>query len=160
MAKDKIKSQVSTPDSYKLYKKSTTYPVPPKVYVTIVNEFFKFLIKQVIEGTHIKLPARLGSILVRGTKIKPRIENGQIKGASPDWAKTKELWDSNPEAKAQKKTIYCLNEHTNGVRYRIAWSKLEAVMENKSLYSLVFSRLNKRTVYRNIIAGKEYYVQN
>ena len=54
----------------------------------------------------------------------------------PNWAKTKELWEKNPEAKAKKQLVYCTNDHTNGIRYKIIWSKRRVLVENKTLYSL------------------------
>lgn len=151
---------VSTPDSYNTYKLLSDNPIEKKHYIKIVNEFFKFIMSLLLDGEHINLPQRMGSILIRGKKIRPKLDaDGNIKGASPDWVKTKALWARNPEAKEQKKTIQCLNEHSNGIRYRIHWIKINVNTENCSLYSIIFSRSNKRAVYQRILAGKEYFVK-
>lgn len=153
--------KVATRHSYKTYLRlSKTEPVSLTIYCNILNEFFKFLMNLVLEGEHIKLPYRTGSILITGLKTKPRIdENGEIKGLNPDWVKTKALWNSNPEAKASKKVIYNFNEHTHGIRYKITWVKKRLDILNNDLYSLIFSRTNKRDVMTKIYEGKEYYVR-
>lgn len=115
----------------------------------------------VFNGEDVCLPGRVGSIQVVGRKMTPKIKSdGTIGGAGPDWVKTKELWDRNPEAKAERRIVVHLNEHTNGLRYKITWHKRRVNMENQKLYSLIFSRTNKRDVHKMILSGKEYYIKN
>lgn len=154
-------AKVATRHSYKTYLKlnTKTNPVSLTIYCNILNEFFKFIMGLILDGEHVKLPYRTGSILITGCKTKPRIdENGDIKGLSPDWVKTKALWNKDPEAKKLKKIIYNFNEHTHGVRYKITWVKKGINILNNDLYSLIFSRTNKRDVMTKIYEGKEYYV--
>lgn len=159
-----VGNKVSTPDSYKTYLALSNSPVSKTVYLDIVNQFFKFMMSLIFQGEQIKLPFKTGTVLIQGAKIKPKLEviNGVnvIKGVGPDWVKTKKLWDSSPEAKAAKKIVYHLNEHTNGIRYKITWTKKGINIENHSLYSLIFSRANKRAVHQMILDGKEYFVKN
>lgn len=158
---------VSTRDSYKTYVSLSKERYPDKEpirdidYFKIVNLFFKFLMDLILEGEHIILPFGMGEILITGLKTKPRLDaDGNIKGLSPDWVKTKKLWESNPEAKASKKVLYHFNEHTLGIRYKITWVKKNTKFENHNLYSLVFARTNKRAVHNKILEGKEYYVRH
>jgi hypothetical protein len=78
----------------------------------------------------------------------------------PNWAKTKELWDKNPEAKATKKIVYCLNEETDGVVYKLHWSKNRVPIENKLYYNFILTRANKRAIHQSIKQGKEYLIKS
>ena len=110
--------------SYREYKKNFSNTVDIKTYIEISTKYIKFLMSKVFEGEEVTLPARLGTIRIVGTRQEVKVdENGNIKGLSPNWKKTKELWDSNSEAKANKKLIYNTNEHSSGIRYKFIWSK-------------------------------------
>ncbi len=156
--------QVGVRHSYETYLEacSVTGLIPRKkpIYIDIVNGFFKYIMELVFEGHQVKLLARTGSIYIRGKKEKPRIKDGKIEGLAPDWVKTKKLWESNPEAKEQKRLVYHTNEHTHGIRYKIMWSKKDIATENASFYALKFSWDNKRTVNKLLLEGKEYIVEN
>lgn len=146
-------------DSYKFYKDEYNSVIGIKIYLEIVLGYIQFLMFKVFEGHEIKLPARLGSFYIRGRKVKPRIgQDGEIKGLAPNWADTKKLWDSNPEAKEKKEIVYCFNEHTDGVRYKLIWSKKNVNVKNKMIYSIRFSRDNKREVLRRLQKQQEYIV--
>ncbi len=144
-------------DSYRYYKEETEKPVPLNIYLNVTQEFIKFLMNKVLEGEKIKLPEGMGTVFVKGKKVKLKVgENGEIVGAPPDWVKTKQLWEECPECKESKKLVYHLNEHTNGIRYKIFWSRKNSLIRNKSLYSLIFTRTNKRTLHNLIKNGKEF----
>lgn len=145
-------------DSYKYYKKEAETPVPLKDYIAISQDFTKFIMSKVFEGEKVKLPEGMGTLYVKGKKVKMRVhpETGEIMGAAPDWVNTKKLWESSKEAKERKQLVYHLNEHTNGVRYKIFWSRKNNPIKNKSLYSLIFTRTNKRILHTLLKKGKEY----
>lgn len=148
-------------DSYKHYKSEVKESVDIKVYLEIASEFMKFIMKKVFDGFEVKLPARLGSFQIIGRKVKPKLnEEGEIANLAPDWVKTKALWESNPKAKLNKELVYCFNEHTNGVRYKFLWSKKNVNVINKGIYSIKFSRANKRKINELVKQGKEYMVIN
>lgn len=147
--------------SYKFYKDEVENPVDIKVYLDIVSGFMKFLMEKVFLGFEVKLPARLGSFQIIGRKVKPKLdENGEIMGLAPNWAETKKLWESNPKAKEKKELVYCFNEHSNGIKYKFLWSKKDVNLPNKGIYSIKFSRANKRMINTLIKKGKEYFVTN
>lgn len=150
-------------DSFAFYKNSVETPVLDiRIYMSIVLGFIQFIMRRVFEGNDVRLSVNqsLGTIAVRGTKITPRInEEGRITKLAPDWGATKKLWACNPEAKEKKEVLYCFNEHTNGIRYRIVWYLQGIKVPNKSLYSLIFSKGvngNKRLLSKHIKQGKEY----
>jgi hypothetical protein len=152
-----IKDSANIRDSYSLYKANIETPIDIRTYIEIVNGFIKFLMDKVLEGWDIRLPAKLGVIGIRGKKVKPKVDkDGKIKGLAPNWGETRKLWAKDEKAKENKTILYCFNEHTNGVRYNIEWIKKTALFKNKSVYSLRFSRGNKRTTSAKIYNGAEY----
>lgn len=148
--------KVSLSDSFKYSKLKMSY----NEYAEINKGFMKFIMNKVLEGEQIELPVRMGILMVVGRKVTPKIdENGNIGNLAPDWVKTKKLWDSNPQAKEAKTLVYHMNEHTNGVRYKIIWDKSMSGAMNKILYIFKPSRENKRKTWKSILAGKEFYVK-
>jgi hypothetical protein len=144
-------------DSYKKYCETTDNPVDIKTYLLITGDYNKFLINKVLEGKEVTLPSRMGTLSILGKKQKVRVdEDGNIQGLAPDWVKTKELWESNPQAAKDKKLVYHINAHTDNVRYKFLWSKSQVLVENKTLYSLRMTRDNKRAVHAMIKQGKQY----
>ena len=118
----------------------------------------KFLILKLLSTGEIILPERLGRLSIFGKKVNVRIENGEIKGLAPDWVKTKQLWDSDEEAKNNKQLVYHFNEETNGIRYKFSWSKNRVLVSNKTLYNLRMTRSNKRELSKLVREGKEYLI--
>lgn len=147
-------------DSYKLYKETSENPIDIKIYLYIVNGFMKFLMKELFEYGEIKLPERLGHISIIARKVKPKIEDGFIRGLAPDWASTKKLWETDTTAKAMKKLVFFFNESTNGLRYKFFWSKNRVLVPNKTLYVFQATRGNKRQLSALIKEGKEYLIKN
>lgn len=142
--------------SYKQYKKDCQNTVDIKTYIDISTRYIKFLMDKVVDGYEVTLPNRLGTLRVYGIKQEVKFVDGKIKGLSPNWQKTLELWRTNPEAKEKKQMVYNTNEHSGGMRYKFIWSKTRILVLNKSLYSLRMTRENKRKIYKAVMAGKEY----
>ena len=153
-----MKKFYNTRDSYVVYKNMSDNPINISEYVQIINQFMKFLILKLLSTGEIILPERLGRLSIFGKKVNVRIENGEIKGLAPDWVKTKQLWDSDEEAKNNKQLVYHFNEETNGIRYKFFWSKNRVLVSNKTLYNLRMTRSNKRELSKLIREGKEYLI--
>ena len=146
--------------SYKYYKeKKEESDVEIGLYAKINSLFCKFMAEQVLEGEEIALPKRFGKLMILGKKESPRLVNGKIVGLSPNWPRTKELWDRDPEAKEQRKIVYNTNEHSDGYRYRCQWSKKNVFKQNKNLYSFKLTRANKRALMERIKNNKEYLIK-
>lgn len=156
----KMKNFYNTRDSYTVYKTISEDPIDIRQYITIVNEFMKFLMQRLFDTGLITFPERLGTLQIIGKKVKFKIEDGKIKGLAPDWLKTKELWENDLKAKEEKQLVYFFNEHSNGIRYKFLWSKNRVLVSNKTLYNLKLSRANKRTLTPLINSGKEYLIKN
>ena len=153
-----MKKFYNTRDSYIVYKNMSVNPINISEYVQIINQFMKFLILKLLSTGEIILPERLGRLSIFGKKVNVRIEDGEIKGLAPDWVKTKQLWDSDEEAKNNKQLVYHFNEETNGIRYKFFWSKNRVLVSNKTLYNLRMTRSNKRELSKLVKEGKEYLI--
>jgi hypothetical protein len=154
------KTELNIRSSYKLYKEKVETPINEKDYVNIANGYMQFLIQKVIEGEEITIPAKLGTMFIQGTKKSLKFNKDGVPLLPPNWAKTKQLWDSNPEAKQTKKIVYCLNEETDGVVYKLLWSKNRVPIENKLYYNFILTRANKRAIHQQIKQGKEYLIKS
>lgn len=152
------KNHYNINDSYVVYKNISNDPVDKSIYLQITNQFMKFLSSKLLSQGEINIPERLGKLSIYGKKVKVKVEDGQIKGLAPDWVKTKELWESDKEAKNKKQLVYHFNEETNGIRYKFAWSKNRVLVSNKTLYNLRMTRSNKRELSKLVKEGKEYLI--
>ena len=155
-----MKKFYNTRDSYVVYKNMSDNPINISEYVQIINHFMKFLITKLLTTGEINIPERLGRLSIFGKKVNVRIEDGEIKGLAPDWVKTKQLWDSDEEAKNNKQLVYHFNEETNGIRYKFSWSKNRVLVSNKTLYNLRMTRSNKRELSKLVREGKEYLIKD
>ena len=155
-----MKKFYNTRDSYVVYKNMSVNPINISQYVQIINHFMKFLSSKLLSTGEIILPERLGRLSIFGKKVNVRIEDGEIKGLAPDWVKTKQLWDSDAEAKENKQLVYHFNEETNGIRYKFSWSKNRVLVSNKTLYNLRMTRSNKRELSKLVREGKEYLIKD
>ena len=152
------KNHYNINDSYVVYKNISNDPVDKSIYLQITNQFMKFLSSKLLSQGEINIPERLGKLSIYGKKVKVKVEDGQIKGLAPDWVKTKELWESDKEAKNKKQLVYHFNEETNGIRYKYVWSKNRVLVSNKTLYNLRMTRTNKRELSKLVKEGKEYLI--
>ena len=153
-----MKKFYNTRDSYVVYKNMSVNPINISQYVQIINHFMKFLSSKLLSTGEINIPERLGKLSIFGKKVNVRIEDGEIKGLAPDWVKTKQLWESDEEAKNNKQLVYHFNEETNGIRYKFSWSKNRVLVSNKTLYNLRMTRSNKRELSKLVREGKEYLI--
>ncbi|MDB4285894.1 hypothetical protein N9933_01170 [bacterium] len=152
---------MNTRDTYKRYKKFSKKPVSIKEYLDINSLFIKYMISNVLNGESISLPERFGTLSIVGKKTKIKFDEfNRPKGLAPDWKRTKRLWAKNEEAKEKKQLVFHTNDHSDGIRYKFLWSKKRMFIKNKTLYSLILTRANKRAVAKNVKNGQEYTEQH
>lgn len=134
--------------------------IPYTEYYKLINDYMQFIADEIIEhGKEVILPAGCGRLQMVGKQVKPTfLEDGNMVGLAPDWKSTYALWQADPEAKKKKKKIFFFNEHSNGIRYKIRWSKSKLGPFSR-FYFFQLTRTNKRTLAANIKAGKEYMVE-
>jgi hypothetical protein len=137
--KNTIQHPYVLPDFYKDYIKDipidSTYYVTYNEYAKIVGLFYKEVSSKIInEGELFRMPFRLGDTYIEKKKLdynnRPPI----------DWQMTTQ----------HGKVIYNFNEHSDGYKYEMKWSKLTSIFHNLYLYRLVYTRTNKRKVAKCI----------
>jgi hypothetical protein len=148
--------------SYKQYREAGgTTEVKRVEFCRVANDFNKHMIGLVFEGNEVKVPERLGTIIVKGKKVETEFDEelGRISNQSIDFGETNKLWAKCPDCEERKQMVYHLNEHTNGVRYRYFWSRDRVLVENKMFYTMRFTRANKRGLSKLIKSGTEFYIE-
>ena len=153
------KTDLNIRSSYKRYSKEVETPVEINDFISIANGYMEFLMQKVREGEEVIMPAKIGTLFIQGTKKNLKFNKDGVPLLPPNWGETKKLWDRSPDAKATKKIVYCLNEETNGVVYKVNWSKNRVPIENKIYYNLILTRDNKRAIHNKIKEGKEYLIK-
>ena len=109
----------------------------------ILDKFNKIIKEKILNASEsFKMPCRLGLIAI--VKYKPKTYTQ--KSLSKDYKTSKEL----------NKTIYHLNEHSNGYKYRLYWSKNRNTFPDIYKYNLSLVRQNKRKLAQLIFNGNDY----
>lgn len=142
--------------SYKHYSNQVENKVTKKIYLSVLNGFAEFLMNAVLEGEHVTLPSKIGSIEIIGKKLKPKVTDNGIEGLTINWQATKKLWKECETCKQKEQKVYYFNEHSDGIRYRFMWSRNSILMTNKYLYTYVPNRKSKAKLFKKVLEGKEY----
>lgn len=133
--------------------------VDVKTYSLILKTMFKLMWEDILEGHEIVLPLRLGTIQITGIKTKPKFNDKGELMLPVDWGSTNKMWKEHPELKEKKQLVYFTNDHTNGVRYKVKWSKQGVIFKNKIIYEFVAARANLRQLAQVIKNGKQYHYE-
>ena len=108
---------------------------------SIILDYYDYIRDELLnKGNSIKLPCNLGTISI----VKKKSEYWNGKGCSIDYKATRE----------NNKLIYYINEHSDGYKFRLYWSKLKCNISNGIKYMMILSRDNKRRLAQ-IIKNKE-----
>ena len=135
----KNKKSVTFKDMYK----TMPVEVPYSLYNRILDEMCIIILEHVLNAAQgFKMPFGLGYIQV--VKYKPQQLNS--KSLSVDYSASKEYG----------KTVYHLNEHSDGYKYRLYWSKLPRTFPDRYKYQLCFVRQNKRRLAQLIFNKNDY----
>lgn len=112
-------------------------------YKYIVNYFYDLFLNALFEDSKlIKLPYGLGSVCI--VKYKPKTLTQ--KSLSVDYKASAEYG----------KKIYHLNEHSDGYKFRLYWSKLPQTFPDRYKYQLSLVRTNKRKLAQYIFNKHDY----
>ena len=124
----KNKKSYTILDIYRAYNKINEN-VPYLRYKRILDEFNKVVKDEILERSQLfKMPYGLGSICI--VKYKTSKEEG--------------------------KKIYHLNEHSNGYKYRLYWTKIPKTFSKRYMYQIQFVRDNKRHLAQLIFNKQDY----
>lgn len=140
----KNKQSYTTIDMYNYYlSKNIDSKVSYVRFKRIIDEMYKIILDHIQNRSEcFKMPCGLGFIMV--IKYKPKSYN--TKSLSVDYKQTQ----------LQNKRIYHLNEHSNGYKYRLFWSKQPYTFADRYKYQLSFVRENKRRLAKLIFNRQDY----
>ena len=135
----KNKQSVTFRDMYKTMPIEVDYGL----YKRILEEMCKVILEHVLERSEgFKMPLGLGFIQIG--KYRP-------KTLSPE-----SLSVDYKASKKYDKRIYHLNEHSDGYKYRLYWSKIPRTFPNRYKYQLSMVRKNKRRLAQLIFNKQDY----
>lgn len=137
------KQSATIRDIYAQYHKDNKNDVSYNTFKTILNEFNSELKNCLLESSEgFKMPFGLGYVQI--VKYKPK-------------SYTKKSLSIDYKSSAQYgKIIYHLNEHSNGYKYRLYWSKIPQTFPDRYKYQLQLVRQNKRHLAQLIFNHKDY----
>lgn len=128
---------------YKYYKANSPYKVEYNLYKRILDKMSQIISEAVLDRSEgFKMPCGLGYIQVG--KYQPK--NYNSKSLSIDYKLTREYG----------KVIYHLNEHSNGYKYRLHWSRVPMTFADRYKYQLCLVRANKRKLAQLIFNKHDY----
>ena len=117
--------------------------VPYATYKRILDEMCSIILECVLERSEgFKMPFGLGFIQIG--KYKPKEYSG--KSLSVDYKASNEYG----------KKVYHLNEHSDGYKFRLYWSKIPRVFPDRYKYQLCLVRANKRRLAQLIFNKHDY----
>ena len=112
-------------------------------YKRILDEMCKVILNHILNGSDgFKMPYGLGFVQVG--KYRPKSYTN--KSLSVDYKASKKIG----------KRIYHLNEHSDGYKYRLHWSKVPQTFPDRYKYQLCLVRANKRKLAQLIFNKKDY----
>lgn len=137
------KNSLTIADIYKSYVKKYNNDLLYSRFRKILEVFNNELLNSIFEDSDIvKLPYGLGRVGI--VKYKPKTLTP--KSLSVDYKSTKEYG----------KKIYHLNEHSDGYKYRLYWSKIPQTFPDRYKYQLSLVRANKRHLAQLIFKKHDY----
>lgn len=123
--------------------KTMPIDVDYSVYKRVLDEMCNVILEHVLDASEgFKMPYGLG--LIQIVKYQPKSLNS--KSLSVDYKASKEY----------NKKIYHLNEHSDGNKFRLYWSKIPKTFPDRYKYQLSLVRQNKRRLAQLIFNKHDY----
>ena len=149
----KVKNSLGVYNAYKWLRKNKWLgmePISEHDFYAIIRAVNKALAKSFLHLGSIKLPLRMGEIILR--KYHPSItsQDGKIKTNLPvDWDSTLQLWSEDKES-YKKRTLIRLEEKEV---FKVLYDKSKALYNNKSFYTLELNRDIKLSLKKQLKNG-------
>lgn len=140
----KNKQSYTIADIYKAYcSENNAENMPYFRFKRILDSFNKLIQQEILERSEgFKMPLGMGYIRIG--KYKPK--SYTPKSLSVDYKSSKE----------EGFTVYHLNEHSCGYKYRLYWSKVPKTFPDRYKYQLMLTRENKRHLAQLIFNKQDY----
>jgi hypothetical protein len=145
-----------------------------KKYVDLCHIINTRLSDKIIrESFEFRMPARLGTLSIKKTKLKIKVKDGRLEKNKMviDWKKTWDYWYAQFPGKSRKEInaiesdkkiiIYNMNEHTNGYIMNWCWDKNTCVVRNQTVYYFKPTKRNRLELARWIKSDEkenDYYL--
>jgi hypothetical protein len=153
---NRYKSDFKIKQAYKLFTDSRGKVATFVQYRRICTAMNEYIMQEVLlKGHDFFLPCNLGSLGIRKKKMIPFVsEDGKVmvNHLSIDYKATKEFWRKNPQARAAKKLIRQLNDHTENYRYKFHWDKATSSVLNQSAYRFIPTRSHSRLLAKILLS--------
>lgn len=139
----KNKKSYTILDMYRYFMLETGIEVPYLRFKRILELLNKIILEEIEDRSQaFKMPLGLGTLCI--VKYKPKSYTD--KSLSKDYKSSKEL----------DKPIYHLNEHSDGYKFRLFWSKLPRSFPDRYKYQVSLVRANKRRLAQLIFNRQDY----
>lgn len=148
----KIPVHYGMPDYYKWYKDNNECKVDSAQFNKIVSEFNEQIMELMLNNDLEYTPPKLQmSFVIRKTQRVPQLKDGKLVNKLPvDFKATKDLWESNPDAKEKKILVRHLNKHSGKYIFSIRLVKVGYNYSNRSYYSFKPARGFQRALAKRI----------
>lgn len=135
----KIRKNKKAYTFYDMYKE-LPIEVPYSLYRSVLDQMCSIILDNIlIRSDGFKMPYGLGFIQIGKYSTN-------LKKLSVDYKASKEY----------NKKIYHLNEHSDGYKFRLHWSKLPQTFPDRYRYQLSLVRANKRKLAQLIFNKQDY----
>lgn len=150
----KINNALGVYDAYKWLRKNKWLDVgsvPEHDYYAIIRTVNKVLISKFLTTGLIRLPERMGDVVLRKYPSKITINKGKVQTNLPiDWNATLKLWSEDKESYKNKVLI----KREEKEIFKILYDKSKALYNNKSFYNFNLNRSAKIALKRQLKNGK------
>lgn len=152
--KFKIRRSFGVYDVYKLIRKNKWYdigrPLKEHEFYAIIRGVNDLLAKELINGTIVTFPYRMGCLMLTRNKVGVGYKDGKLKVTYPiNWKKTLELWYQDKEAKNNKTLI----RDEVPEMFKVVYNKHKADYNNKNFYAFTLNRSIKKALKEGIVNG-------
>lgn len=148
--KFKVRNSYGTKQGWRWYKKNKWLdgePVTEKQFGIIIRTINEALIEQLLNGSDINLPHRMGRLELRKVKSRIEFKDGKLDTNLPvDWDRTLKLWYE--DAKSYEDRVLIRKEYKE--IFRIIYNKSKANYNNKTFYQFTPHRDVKKKLSERI----------
>ena len=161
--KHKVTNSLGVYDAYKYIRKNKWFNIGRKLteheFYSIIRKINDLLADNIVSGTEIILPYRMGKLELRKKAAVIKVNNnGEVKTNLPiDWDRTLKLWCEDKES-MEKKTLVRVEEKE---LFRVFYNRMKCNYNNCSFYEFNVNRNIKKRLKQNIKDGiVDAYIMN
>ena len=151
----KVTNSIGVYSAYKWIRKNKWLnigsPISEHDFYSIIRGINNCLADELIKGTDINLPHRLGRLEVRKNAASITIKDGKVKTNLPiDWDATLKLWFEDEQSYHDKTLV----KQDQQEIFRVIYNRSKADYTNKSFYQFDINRDIKKRLKQQIREGK------